>query len=163
MDGWAEFSNDGAYRYLLGRRVSDSRRRLLFVMLNPGTADEVLNDPTIRRCIGFAKRWNFGMLEVANLFAFRTSYVAELRRAENPIGPGNDLWIGRALESADRVVLAWGNHGSYLGRSREVRQTVFERAQPYHFGRNKSGEPRHPLYLPSAATIRRMETDIAMD
>ena len=115
IEGWAEFSDDRTYRYLLGRRVGNSKRRLLFVMLNPGTADDTHNDPTIRRCIGFAERWNFGMMEVANLFAYRTSYVAELRRAEDPIGPGNDMWISRALAPADRVVLAWGNHGSYLG------------------------------------------------
>ena len=159
-DGWAHFSADRKYRYLLGRRVSNSKRRLLFVMLNPGTADESHNDPTIRRCIGFAECWNFGLLEVANLFAFRTSYVAELRRAEDPIGPGNDLWISRALASADRVVLAWGNHGSYMGRSHQVRRTVIELTQPYHFGLNKTGEPRHPLYLSATTALKPLDSEL---
>ena len=158
-EGWAEFCDDRTYRYLLGRRVGDSRRRLLFIMLNPGTADESHNDPTIRRCIGFAERWKFGMMEVANLFAFRTSYVAELRRAEDPIGPGNDLWISCALASADRVVLAWGNHGSYMGRSRQVMRTVVEATQPYHLGLNKTGEPKHPLYLPASTIPAPFEID----
>ena len=159
IEGWAEFSDDRAYRYLLGRRVSKSKRRLLFVMLNPGTADETHNDPTIRRCIGFAERWDFGMLEVANLFAYRTSYVAELRHAEDPIGPGNDLWINRALASADRVVLAWGNHGSYMGRSHQVMRFISGLTRPYHLGLNKTGEPKHPLYLPASTIPTRLVTD----
>ena len=148
-EGRAKFSEDRAYRYLLGRRVSKSKRRLLFVMLNPGTADETHNDPTIRRCIGFAERWNFGTLEVANLFAFRTSYVPELRRAEDPIGPSNDAWISKALATADRVVLAWGNHGAYMKRSLQVRRMALDATRPYHLGLNKTGEPKHPLYLPA--------------
>ena len=158
-EGWAEFSGDRAYRYLLGRRVGDSKRRLLFVMLNPGTADATHNDPTIRRCIGFAERWNYGVLEVANLFAYRTSYVAELRRAEDPIGPGNDLWISRALASADRVVLAWGNHGSYMGRSGQVRRFISGLTEPYHLGINRTGEPKHPLYLPASTIPTPLEID----
>ena len=149
-EGWAEFSDDRVYRYLLGRRVSNSKRRLLFVMLNPGTADESHNDPTIRRCIGFAERWNFGTLEVANLFAFRTSYVGELRRADEPIGPDNDEWIYKALKAADRVVLAWGNNGAYMERSRQIRLMALDATQPYHLGINKTGEPKHPLYLPAS-------------
>ena len=158
-EGWAEFSDDRTYRYLLGRRVSNSKRRLLFVMLNPGTADETHNDPTIRRCIGFAERWNFGTLEVANLFAFRTSYVAELRRAEDPIGPSNDAWISQALTIADRVVLAWGNHGAYMRRSRQVRRMALDATRPYHLGLNKTGEPKHPLYLPASTMPAPLEID----
>lgn len=149
-DGWAHFSTDEKYRYLLGRRISDSSGRLLFIMLNPSTADEFKNDPTITRCINFVERWKFGILEVANLFAFRTSYVAELRRADEPIGPDNDEWIRTALDRADRVVLAWGNHGAYKGRSRRIKRMALDRAQPYHLGLNKTGEPKHPLYLPSS-------------
>ena len=159
-DTWAYFSEDRTYRYLLGRRISDSERRLLFIMLNPGTADETHNDPTIRRCIGFADQWNFGLLEVANLFAFRTSYVAELRRADEPIGPKNDEWIRHALDSADRVVLAWGNHGSYKERSHLVRKMALAHARPYHLGLNKTGEPKHPLYLPKSTAPVSMDANI---
>lgn len=150
-NGWAHFSDDEKYRYLLGRRISDSSSRLLFIMLNPATADESKNDPTIRRCIGFAERWGFGIMEVTNLFAFRTSYVTELRRADEPIGTDNDEWISKALTTADRVVLAWGNHGAYKERSRQVRRMALNVAQPYHLGLNKTGEPKHPLYLSASA------------
>ena len=159
-DSWAHFSADRTYRYLLGRRICDSKRRLLFIMLNPGTADEKYDDPTIRRCIGFAERWNFGVLDVANLFAFRTSYVKELRSADDPVGPENDDWISRALNSADRVVLAWGNHGAYKDRSRQVRQLAFSRTKPFHLGFNKTGEPKHPLYLRASTSLVPMRADI---
>lgn len=149
-DGWARFSHDEKYRYLLGRRISDSPHRLLFIMLNPATADATQNDPTIRRCIGFAGRWGYGLVEVANLFAYRTPYVSELRRADDPIGPDNDEWICRALNTADKVILAWGNHGAYKNRSLQIKRMALETAQPYHLGLNKTGEPKHPLYLPSA-------------
>ena len=158
-DGWAHFSDDRKYRYLLGRRIGELERRLLFVMLNPGTADETHNDPTIRRCINFAERWKFGILEVANLFAFRTSYVTELRRAGEPIGSDNDEWISKALTTADRVVLAWGNHGAYKERSRQVRRMALDVAQPYHLGLNKTGEPKHPLYLPASTIPIPLRTD----
>ena len=159
-DGWAHFSHDKKYRYLLGRRISDSPRRLLFIMLNPATADETRNDPTIRRCIGFATQWGYGLLEVANLFAYRTPHVAELRRADDPIGPQNDEWISRALSAADKVILAWGNHGSYMNRSRQVRRMAIDVAQPYHLGLNKTGEPKHPLYLPASTTPIPFHADI---
>ena len=145
--GWARFSHDKKYRYLLGRRIGDSPRRILFIMLNPATADETQNDPTIRRCIGFAKQWQFGILTVANLFAYRTPYVSELRHADDPIGPDNDEWIDNALNAADKVILAWGNHGAYKDRSHEVKRMAIEATKPYHLGLNKTGEPKHPLYL----------------
>ena len=155
-DGWARFSDDGKYRYLLGRPISDSPRRLLFIMLNPATADATKNDPTIRRCIGFAGQWGFGTLEVVNLFAFRTAYVAELRKADDPIGAENDKWICDAINAADRVILAWGNHGAYKNRSLQIKRMALEAAQPYHLGLNKTGEPRHPLYLRADTTPIRL-------
>lgn len=158
-DGWAHFSTDEKYRYLLGRRISDSPNRLLLIMLNPATADESKNDATITRCINFAERWKFGILEVVNLFAFRTSHVAELRRAHEPIGANNDEWISKALAAADRVVLAWGNHGAYKGRSRQVKRMALNVAQPYHLGLNKTGEPKHPLYLPASTVPMPLHTD----
>lgn len=159
-DGWAHFSHDRKYRYLLGRRISGSPRRLLFIMLNPGTADESHNDPTIRRCVGFAKLWNFGVMEVANLFAFRTPYFAELRAATEPIGTDNDKWISEALVAADKVILAWGNNGAYMQRSRHITRMASAVTQPYQLGLNKTGEPKHPLYLPSSTIPTPMHADI---
>jgi hypothetical protein len=159
-NGWAHFSTDRKYRYLLGRHIGAPDRRLLFIMLNPATADESHNDPTIRRCISFAERWNFGVMEVANLFAFRTPYVAELRAAKEPIGADNDEWISQALAAADRVILAWGNHGAYKQRSSEITRMVSDMTQPYHLGMNKTGEPKHPLYLPASTIPTPLDTDI---
>ncbi len=158
--GWAYFSADKKYRYLLGRRTGKSNSRLLFIMLNPSTADETQNDPTIRRCIGFAQQWSFGIMEVVNLFAFRTPHVAELRRTDDPVGPENDEMIASALTTADMVVLAWGNHGSYRNRSHEIKRLALNTAQPFHLGLNKTGEPKHPLYLPASATLTPLRTDI---
>lgn len=158
-DSWARFSHDKKYRYLLGRRIGDSPRRLLFIMLNPATADETQDDPTIRRCIGFAERWGYGMLEVANLFAYRTPYVAELRRAADPVGPDNDKWIANALTAAEKVILAWGNHGAYKNRSDEVKRMAIDAALPYNLGLNKTGEPKHPLYLPASTSPKPFHDD----
>ena len=157
--GWAHFSDDKKYRYLLGRRIGDSPRRLLFIMLNPATADESQNDRTITRCVNFARDWRFGIMEVVNLFAYRTPYVAELRKADDPIGAKNDEWIENALSAADKVILAWGNHGAYRNRSCEVKRMAVEAAQPYHLGLNKTGEPKHPLYLPASTNPAPFQDD----
>ncbi len=148
-DGWANFSDDGQYRYLLGRHISDTPCRLLFIMLNPSTADAKKSDSTITRCINFARDWGYGTMEVVNLFAFRTPYVKALRQTDDPIGTDNDEWICGALHEADAVVLAWGNHGAYKNRSQAVRHMAFDAKPSYHLGLNKTGEPKHPLYLRS--------------
>ena len=148
-DGWANFSDDGRYRYLLGRHISAAPRRLLFIMLNPSTADANRSDNTITRCINFARDWGYGSMEVVNLFAFRTPYVKALRQADDPIGTDNDAWIGSAINAADRVIFAWGNHGAYKNRSHAVRRMAIHTVKPYHLGLNKTGEPKHPLYLRS--------------
>ena len=106
----AVFSEDRCYRYLLRRRVGESSRRVLFIMLNPSKADEKRNDATIRRCVGFARSWGFGILEVVNLFALMSTNPEALLKAKDPVGPDNDAAIRAALEVADTVVLAWGNH-----------------------------------------------------
>ncbi len=143
----AVFSDDRRYRYLLRRRIGGSRKRALFVMLNPSTADETRDDPTIRRCIGFARRWGFGALEVVNLFALRTPYPRALRQHADPVGARNDCHIRAALRRADTTILAWGAHGVYLNRGDEVRRMALDITMPYCFGATKSGQPKHPLHL----------------
>ncbi len=149
---YAHFSADRKYRYLLGRRIRASGGRILFVMLNPSSADETRDDPTIRKCIGFARRWGFGTLEVANLFAYRTAYPRQLLAQEAPIGSGNDAALRAALAAADMVALAWGNHGgrpaAHKARSDYVMRMALQRCRPYHLGLTKQGQPRHPLYVP---------------
>lgn len=120
-------------------------------MLNPSTADHRVDDPTIRRCIDFARRWGHGSLLVVNLFAFRTHEPAELMRALDPIGPKNDHYLDYAWQRANAMVVAWGVHGRFMGRHGEVLCRLEHRKKPLLcLGRTKDGFPRHPLYLPGA-------------
>ena len=145
----ATFSPDRKYRYLLTRRVGTSQSRVLFIMLNPSSADEERNDPTIRRCIGFARDWGFGLLEVVNLFALMSTDPKGLLDAEDPVGPDNDATIQAALQRADKVILAWGNHASrHRERVEQVTKMALDTSIPHHLGLTKLGFPRHPLLVP---------------
>ena len=143
----AEISSDGVYRYSLTRQWGDGETAC-FVMLNPSTADAVHDDPTIRKCVGFAKRWGFGSLEVVNLFAFRATNPAVLRSAPHPIGPLNDDRIELAASRAGRIIAAWGGGGRYLNRGQKVRERLRWLGYEVWAIRKTNGEPWHPLYLP---------------
>jgi hypothetical protein len=145
METYAELSACRKYRYALTRRWGDGPQ-VLFVMLNPSTADEVDDDPTIGRCIGFAKSWGFGSLAVGNLFAFRTPSPSLLLQTTDPVGVDNDHWLGKLQASAELTVAAWGNHGSFHGRGKAVARTL---ASPHVLRLNGTGEPAHPLYIPA--------------
>ena len=149
----AEISRDGRYRYALRRVWDEKRPAVLFVGLNPSTADAERDDPTIRRCMRFASDWGFGQLIVANLFAFRTSSPRVLRRARAPVGPSNDRWLRRLTAEADVTVAAWGNQGALLDRDREVLQLL---QNPRCLEMTKRGCPRHPLYVRASAELRCM-------
>lgn len=116
---------------------------MLFVMLNPSTADEAEDDPTVRRCLGFAKREGFGELVVVNLYAFRATNPKELKQVFDPIGSENDEWIKNATEFADVTVAAWGANAE-PARSCKVKRLL---TNPQHLGLTKAGFPKHPLYL----------------
>ncbi len=153
---FAVFSGDRRYRYLLRRRVSESRKRILFIMLNPSRADEKRNDPTIRRCIGFARDWGFGLLDVVNLFALASTDPLVLLNVEDLIGKDNDAAIRAALEVADMTVLAWGNHGlNHEKRAAEVTAMARGTSQSYCLGLTMKGAPKHPLRLAKSTTLRR--------
>lgn len=143
----------GRYRYMLGRRWDDGDA-VMFLMLNPSTADADIDDPTIRRCMGFARSWGYAALTVGNLFALRATDPRELRKADDPIGPENDGWLLRMARDHRRVVAAWGNHGCYLGRSAAVREMI---PGLHRLRVSKEGEPCHPLYLPAHLIPVRME------
>ena len=144
----AVFSEDRRYRYLLSRRVGESSRRVLFIMLNPSKADEERNDATIRRCVGFARDWGYGILDVVNLFALMSTDPKALLKADDPVGPDNDVAIRAALEVADTVVLAWGNHAlDHEERAVTVAEMAREATRPYCLGLTVRGAPRHPLRL----------------
>lgn len=161
-DGWAHFSDDRKYRYLLGRRISDSPRRLLFVMLNPSTADAHKSDNTITRCENFARDWGFGTMEVVNLFAFKSTDPAGLRDEKKPAGSRNNAYIRDAVSTADRVVLAWSGEVAkspgFKKRAARVMKMVLKVTRPYHLGLTQNGEPKHPSRLPNGAVPIRWTT-----
>lgn len=142
----------GQWRYRLWRRWDAERSKLTFVLLNPSTADARADDPTVRRIIGLARGWGFGSLELVNLFALRATRPTELVGAADPVGPSNDRYLARAGRNGT-VVLAWGNHGRYLGRDRQV-LAILEGAQLYCLGLTKLGCPRHPLYVQRNAPLK---------
>ncbi len=156
IDG-AFFSPDRVYRYLLRRKIGVQRTTCLFIMLNPSTADEKRNDPTVSRCIGFAKHWGFGRLEVCNIFAYQATDPKELYDLEYPsqvIGPDNDKHIRHAVERADRVVCAWGNHGVLFDRGIYIRQAIMLQDKfPFAFKITNKGQPIHPLYQKADAPL----------
>lgn len=149
MQRQANFSRCRNYRYALWRQWGDSDDFALIIGLNPSTADHRRDDPTIRRCIGFARDWGYDRLCVANLFAFRATYPYDLKAAEDPVGPANDRWLRRLFRDAGCVVAAWGNDGQFLDRAATVR-AMFNDWQVLRV--NGSGEPAHPLYLPKSLT-----------
>lgn len=153
MRGAATFDRTGRYRYRLRRRWGPGPQ-VAFVMLNPNGADAVRDDPTIRRCVGFARRWGFGAVEVVNLFGYRTGDALALARAEDPIGPENDRHLRRAVRAADVVVCAWGASPLAARRAAAV-AAVFAGRSLRCLGRTASGAPRHPLYLRSDSRLRR--------
>lgn len=148
VDGGAVFDPTGRYRYLLWRRYAVGPC-VAFIMLNPSTADWGRDDPTIRRCVAFARSWGYGALEVVNLFAYRASSPAELIRVSDPVGPENERYLADAARRADLVVVGWGIHGSLGGRDALVVRLLD--AKLYCLGTTQNGQPRHPLYL--AATV----------
>jgi hypothetical protein len=146
----AVFDASGRYRYRLVRAWARGRR-VAFVMLNPSTADASRDDPTIRRCVGFARAWGFGSLEVVNLFALRTSKPRDLVRAADPVGSANHRYVVRALGRADLVIAAWG--GAPLARSRDPFARLLRGAPVYCLGRTCAGAPRHPLYVRASTRL----------
>lgn len=148
MKKTATISECGTYRYRLGRVWDECLPTVVFVMLNPSTADADLDDPTIRRCCGFAKAWGYGGIEVVNLFGLRATNPDELRRHPDPIGHLGTPAIGDAVIGAPLVVAAWGTHGALYGRGAKVRRLIGEWGGTlHHLGLTKDGHPRHPLYL----------------
>lgn len=147
MQKGATFDSTGQYRYNLWREWDAQAPRVGFVMLNPNRADAVIDDPTIRRCLGFAKAWGYGKLEVVNLFAYRTAHPKELHQVADPIGAENDLYLTSLSDRVERIVLAWGNWGTLGDRAQIVLQFLPPYPHLYCFGLTKTGQPRHPLYL----------------
>ena len=140
----AIFSDCRKYRYALWRIWDGKKSNAMIIGLNPSTADEKSNDPTILRCISFASSWGYGGVYVTNLFGFRATSPNELRAYKDPVGKDNDLWVHEMTKKVAIKVAAWGNHGKFLNRSEKLLLSL----DPLHCIQiNKSGEPAHPLYL----------------
>lgn len=149
----AIFSRDRTHRYLLWRTWDGPGRLVLFVGLNPSVADERTDDPTIRRCIGFARREGGSGVMVANLFSYCATDPADLKKATSPVGRANDRWLLASKALANTTVVCWGNHGRHRQRSSEVLPRL---GQVHCFGKTGLGEPKHPLYLRADASIDRL-------
>lgn len=177
INSGAEISPDGRYRYLLWREwrgTHDPKNwrwfsgkdgaghpigeplACLFVMLNPSTADAELDDPTIRRCVGFAKAWKFERLEVVNLFAYRATSPRDLlalTHKDDPVGDRNQNWVERSAADAGLIVCAWGAHGGHLGQDETLRGWLPSDKPCHALGFTAAGHPRHPLYLKADAPL----------
>jgi len=150
----AILSDDRKHRFILTRTWDADRPQVLFIGVNPSTADENNDDPTIRRCIGFAKRWDFGGLMMANLFSIRATDPKEMKASDEPNLEINDLWLKNAATKCSFVVAAWGNHGKHLNRDKEVRELMRVYEVPlFCFGITKSKQPLHPLYQKNDAKL----------
>lgn len=149
----AVFDASGAYRYRLTRTWDAAGSPVVFIMLNPSTADALRDDPTIRRCVGFARQWGFGALEVVNLFAYRATAPRDLRAAAEPVGPENDQYLLRAARRGRCVVAAWGTSGCYMARDDAVLRLLARTVDLYCLGATRCGCPRHPLYVPRCARL----------
>ncbi|MCE5309679.1 MAG: DUF1643 domain-containing protein [Acidobacteriales bacterium] len=144
----ATFSPCRKYRYTLWRQWG-AAPCCMFLMLNPSTADEIANDPTVERCERRARDWGYGGLMVCNIFAYRATDPRDMKAADDPIGPENDVAILDSAKRAGIVVCAWGNHGAHRNRDVDVRQMLrLERIKLHYLKLAKTGQPCHPLYLP---------------
>ena len=144
----AVYSDCETYRYALTREWDAGGRKLMFVMLNPSTASELKNDPTVERCERRARALGFGAFRVTNLFAFRATDPADLRAAAEPVGPDNDSALREGAAWADQIVAAWGVHGTHLNQAAGVTGLLRAMDVPlFHLGLTRDGHPRHPLYV----------------
>ena len=145
MQKEATISDDQIYRYKLSRTWDSTKSTILFIGLNPSIADETIDDPTITRCLNYAKDWGYGTLLMANLFAFRSTYPKDIYLTDNPIGNENDNYILECVAQSDLVVACWGNNGMYMDRENIIKELI---PNLYCLKKNKNGTPHHPLRLP---------------
>lgn len=142
----AVFSKCELYRYSLEINWDDSKPLCQFIGLNPSTADEMKDDPTLRRVKGFARSWGYGGVVMTNLFAYRATDPREMREANEPIGRWNDGYLLEVAGRCKRTVCAWGNHGAFINRSYNVGRLLSATFLEC-FRLTKSKEPEHPLYM----------------
>ncbi|WP_162343230.1 DUF1643 domain-containing protein [Cyclobacterium salsum] len=158
----AKISSCEKYRYTLTRIWETGKPLVLFVMLNPSTADATKDDRTITRCIGFSKSWGYGGLHVCNLFAFRATKPKDLLICDNPFGDENIDHIRQLIDKVDKVICAWGNRKllkKLLNGQKGTDLISFAKGKLYAIDLGKNGTPKHPLYLKSDLLPVRLKLD----
>lgn len=135
------------YRYMLGRVLGQGKVRVGFVMLNPSTADAHQDDPTIRKCLGFARRWEASEIFVANCYAFRATDPKALQHAADPVGPLNERALRSMAKKMDYIVCGWGRHARERG-VQTAKLLANAGADLRCLAINHDGSPKHPLYVP---------------
>ena len=154
LENDAVISDCGKYRYLLRRTWEHAKPRLLYVMLNPSTADARQDDATIRSCVRLASGLGYGSIEVVNVFAWRATKPDELLTASDPCGPMNEYTVQAAIARCDVVVCAWGAWPPADQASIYLRNAIHaRRPAAYCFGKTKAGAPKHPLYIKSGTPL----------
>jgi hypothetical protein len=144
----AVYSDCERYRYSLTRIWDTDGTSVQFIMLNPSTATEVQNDPTVERCERRARALGHGAFRVTNIFAWRDTDPRKMRKAVEPIGPENDATILNGVAWADQTICAWGTHGEHMSRGSQMEAILRNtRAPLFHLGLSKAGHPKHPLYI----------------
>ena len=150
----ASYSPCKTYRYSLTRTWSSGNPKLLYLLLNPSTATETKNDPTVVRCQIRAYKLGYQSFRVCNLFAFRSTSPSTLKDCVDPIGPLNDQVIKRSITWADKIICAWGANGALLDRDTEIKSVLKKMGKEYlHLGLTKDNHPMHPLYVPYSRKI----------
>lgn len=158
LEASADISNDGLYRYALYRRLSMGERIVLFVGLNPSTADAKQDDPTIRRCVDFARSWGFDWLYMGNLNAWRSTDPKGLPKGSDggaAVGPRNQESLTWMAQRAEVVVACWGQH-KLNQYAYTLSRIVLALPHAHCLGRSADGSPRHPLYLPIATKLEKV-------
>lgn len=175
LDAGAQLSVCRTYRYALWRIWDATLPPLMFIGLNPSTADEQKDDPTIRKCKGFAERNGCGGVYMLNLFAYRatdphTLFDVYYRKQftgpggetcwhnGDPVGPDNDRHLLETVAVAAIVVAAWGVHGVMMLRDQAVKR-LLAGADLRCLGTTKDGHPRHPLYVPYSQPLEKFQGD----
>ena len=147
MNSGAVISKDSKYRYKLWRIWDESKPLILWIMLNPSTADALYDDKTIKKCTNYTYAWDYGGLYVGNLFAYRATEPKELEFASDPIGLENVRHLYSMRKKCSMILCAWGSFS--MVKYIKEKYYFLEKEELFCLGLNKSGEPKHPLYLKS--------------
>lgn len=154
----AAISINEKYRWWLKREWDATKGACVFIGLNPSTADATNDDPTLRRCISFAKKFGCGSVIMVNLFAYRATSPKQMLAYADPIGGENDFWLRHHCNDLNTklVICAWGTHGAHLNRDRFILNSfLLGNSRLCCLGKTKGGHPRHPLYVPNATELEK--------